>query len=81
MGRYTSLLGFVGLVGLVFGLVALWLTGQTLTVAGMVGFISLGGIVFSKSVRVGGELALDRTVRDVRVDAALDATLFTRPAP
>ncbi|MFM8410301.1 MAG: GldG family protein [Alphaproteobacteria bacterium] len=28
MGRYTSLLGFVGLVALVFGLVALWLTGE-----------------------------------------------------
>ena len=26
------------------GVIALWLTGQTLTVAGMVGFISLGGI-------------------------------------
>ncbi|MBS1985335.1 MAG: efflux RND transporter permease subunit [Bdellovibrionales bacterium] len=31
-------------IAFVGGVVALWLTGQTLTVAGMVGFISLGGI-------------------------------------
>jgi zinc protease len=37
-------------------------------------------ITFAATVRVGGEVALERTVSDVKIGAPLDPSLFKRPA-